>query len=304
MNISRYLNNQNWNIGFADLTPKELISSRKLPKIRWMKHNYKDRFFADPFILEVNEEIIEVLAEEYEFKKNSKGVIVKLRVDRKNFSLIDRQVLLASETHLSYPIIMEKNNSIFIYPENSESGFFSEYIYDREKDKLKFNKIVSTQPLTDATPLAVGDDLYLFATSQPKSLENLYLFKYKHEIGQYVPFGNNPIVEGKGKSRMGGNFFTCEGKLYRPAQDCSCGYGKALTIFEVKSIWPEYIEESVIKLTPISWKYNIGLHTINFDKTYRIGVIDSYGYLYPLTGRILMNLHRIKEVIKSLIDRQ
>lgn len=114
INIRKYLNNQNWNIGFTEITPDKLIQSGKLPKIHWLKHQYKDRFFADPFILKADESIVEVLVEEYEFKANSKGIIVKLVVDRNSARLINRIELLKLDTHLSYPFIERGEGYIYI----------------------------------------------------------------------------------------------------------------------------------------------------------------------------------------------
>ena len=44
--VRPYLNNQNWNIGFAETTPQELVENQKIGKVTWLKHPYKDRFFA------------------------------------------------------------------------------------------------------------------------------------------------------------------------------------------------------------------------------------------------------------------
>ena len=65
--LNNIKNGSCWNIGFCEYTPEMLIKNRALPTIQWMKHPYKDRFFADPFILKVTDMEIVVLAEEYVF---------------------------------------------------------------------------------------------------------------------------------------------------------------------------------------------------------------------------------------------
>ena len=295
INIRKYLNNQNWNIGFTEISPDKLIQSGKLPKIHWLKHEYKDRFFADPFILNADENIVEVLAEEYEFKANSKGIIVKLIVDRNSAKLINRIELLKLDTHLSYPFIERSNGNVYIYPENSEDGKLIRYIYDGENCKLILDSVVANYPLTDATIIENKGKRYLYSTIAPESLENAYLFLSNSPKGKFELYNKEPIVKGLYSSRMGGSFFETNGKIYRPAQDCTNGYGKALTIYEVESFIPIYTEKPLFRLEPSSWRYNLGLHTLNFHRDSGLAVIDSYGYLYPICGRLLMALYKLKQ---------
>lgn len=299
INIRKYLNNQNWNIGFTEITPDKLIQSGKLPKIHWLKHQYKDRFFADPFILKADESIVEVLVEEYEFKANSKGIIVKLVVDRNSARLINRIELLKLDTHLSYPFIERGEGYIYIYPENSENGKLTRYIYDDKNSKLIFDAVVANYPLTDATIIENKDKKYLFSTIAPESLENAYLFLSNNQKGIFEPCHTEPIVKGLYSSRMGGSFFETNGKIYRPAQDCTNGYGKALTIYEIESFSPKYIERPLFRLGPSSWRYNLGLHTLNFHRESGLAVIDAYGYLYPVFGRLLMAIYNLKSFING-----
>lgn len=299
INIRKYLNNQNWNIGFTETTPDKLIQSGKLPNIHWLKHQYKDRFFADPFILNADENIVEVLAEEYEFKANSKGIIVKLIVDRNSAKLINRIELLKLETHLSYPFIERCEEKVYIYPENSENGKLTRYIYDGSNNKLIFDAVVSNYPLTDATIIENKGNKYLFSTIAPESLENAYLFLSNNPKGIFEPCHKAPVVTGRYSSRMGGSFFETKGKTYRPAQDCTDGYGKALTIYEVESFSPIYTEKPLFRLEASSWRYNLGLHTLNFHRESGLAVIDSYGYLYPVLGRFLMAIYNLKSFING-----
>ena len=293
MNLRKYLNNQFWNIGFAELTPQQLISGKKLPKVSWLKHPFRDRFFADPFILEADDNKIVVLVEEYIF--GQKGTIVKLTVDRHTFKLINRRLLLQLDTHLSYPLILEQGENPIICPENSESGQLS--TYRLHHNQLVNPKIIADYPLTDASPFEYNGEKYLLSTQYPESQENAYLFCFDSQTGKYHPVYDYPVVKGKGHSRMGGDFFKIGSRLFRPAQDCSRGYGCGLTIYEITGIKPNYTEKPILRLDPVSWRYNLGLHTLNFHTPTGLAVIDSYGYLYPVAGRLLMAAHNIKTVI-------
>lgn len=292
MNIRKYLNNQNWNIGFSRVTPEILIKNKRLPKIHWMKHSYKDRFFADPFILDSDSDFIYLLAEELIFWE--KGTIVWLKVSKTTFKLIDRQVILKSDTHLSYPHIVNYENKTFIIPENSESGKLTIYEFDNATKSLTPITPIADEPLTDATLLTYNGKHYLLATELPSSQKDAYLYEYDASSKKFRKVQPSPIIVGDTASRMGGAFFEANGKTYRPAQDCSNGYGKALTILQVDAVEPSYAEHPIFRIEPQSWRYHLGLHTLNFDQKSGFAVVDSYGYQYPIIGRILMNIRKLK----------
>ena len=111
--VLKYLNNQNWNIGFSDTTSHELIKQKKLGKVEWLKHSYKDRFFADPFVYSKNDDEIVVFVEELEFDKPI-GRLVELVVDTKTKKLLRKYTLLELESHLSYPAIICNDGEVMV----------------------------------------------------------------------------------------------------------------------------------------------------------------------------------------------
>ena len=84
---------QNWNICFCTLSEEELIANKGIDGVQWLKHPYKDRWFADPFIFSVTEKEIIVFVEELMIEK-PKGYLVELIVNRQTKKLINRHVLL------------------------------------------------------------------------------------------------------------------------------------------------------------------------------------------------------------------
>ena len=56
-----------YNIGFFDYNPENL--SQGECSVAWLRHPYKDRFFADPFILSVDDDEIKVLVEDFEYRR-------------------------------------------------------------------------------------------------------------------------------------------------------------------------------------------------------------------------------------------
>ena len=74
------LTEKEWNIGFILKSPEEILQSDKLD-VHWMKHKYKDRWFADPFILSVTESEIVLLVEE-KYHPINRGRIFLLQIGR------------------------------------------------------------------------------------------------------------------------------------------------------------------------------------------------------------------------------
>lgn len=290
-------NGSNWNIGFSDITKDDFISSKELGRVTWMKHTYRDRFFADPFILKVTPENIVVLAEEYIFD-NPPGRIVELVVDRKTKCLKKRYELLKLPTHLSYPAIIRINNEIYVYPENGQSGQLNLYRYDAENHKLVDPLCILNKPVADATIFHTGGYGYILtATMYPETQECAYIFKSKAIFDSFEKEGAEIFQKSRSCSRPAGDLFEVNGIVYRPAQDCSLRYGGALSImcFDPKS----QRETLCFNITPDSFKYPLGIHTINFKDG--VVVVDGYGYLNPIIGRIYASkpLKTIRNLIKK-----
>jgi hypothetical protein len=82
-------------------------------------------------------------------------------------------------------------------------------------------------------------------------------------FGPYSPHANNPVKTDIRSSRPSGNPFVLDGKLFRPAQDCSVRSGRRICINHVLKLTPtDFVEEEYTILNPshIS-KYRDGMHT-------------------------------------------
>lgn len=95
-----YFMKKKWNIGFAELAScNELLKCERW-NIKWMKHQYTDRWFVDSFILKVTCNVIELLVEE-KCDKINQAIISKLLIDHKSYILKSCKVILATNSHLS-----------------------------------------------------------------------------------------------------------------------------------------------------------------------------------------------------------
>lgn len=293
---ARLLYPQNWNIGFVEQTMTDLLDKQQLGRIRWMKHSYKDRWFADPFIYKVTDKEIIVFVEECLISDTPKGILCELHVDRKTMRLRERFVLLELDTHLSYPAIIEKDGIAYVYPENGASGSLKMYRYDEDAHKLVEPVCILNDAVADSTILFFNDTYYIVATKSKNSRENAYLYQSIDLFGEFKLVSDQPVQKNRSCSRPAGNWIEMSGKLFRPSQDCSKSYGGAMNIMRVDSLVP-FQEEIVFGINPMSYKYHFGTHTINFSKDAPLTVIDGYGYLHPIIGRFWVKMASIKDRI-------
>ena len=296
MFYSKYIYGHNWNIGFSETSPESLINSGKLGKIKWLSHRYKDRFFADPFVISSDSSIINVLVEELPFSMK-KGRITRLVVDSKSKRLIEIETVLELESHLSYPAFHRINDKIYLFPENSASGRLTIYEYNETLNSVNKVDTMVPEPLTDATLFHSEGRYWLFATKLPESNEKLFLYHSLDFAGNFICVNNgDPIITGLSSSRPAGNIFTTDGNLYRPAQNSIMHYGGRMMIQQiVKLSKEEYAEKNILTINPHSFRYNLGTHTVNF---YEGGcVVDGYGYLYPLIGHMANFLIKKRDMI-------
>lgn len=292
--IDKLSYSQYWNIGFCEQTPVELISDRKLKHIQWLKHPYTDRWFADPFIFKITENEIVVFVEECVINR-PKGIISELIIDRESMHLKKRYVLLELDTHLSYPIIYNYGEKTYVCPENGQSGNLTLYEYDSTNHRLINPQIILNEAVADATIIAHDSFYYLFATKYPKTQCDLYLYQSDSFFGPYHQIGDKTVQHHPSCSRLAGNIIKLKDSFYRPSQNCVLRYGESLSIMQGCFNKASYSELLSFCLKPKCFRYNLGIHTLNFNDNYL--VVDGYGYRYPLIGRLISFLRLLKRKI-------
>jgi len=303
MNLRKYWDklyiSDRWTIGFIEESAESLVERKEChPYIHWIENNYKDRFFADPFILNIDKDgVITVLVEELIYTK-AIGSIVELKISPQ-YKIISRKNILSLRTHLSYPFIVKRDNGIFVYPENCENNSFSEYQYIN--GKLFFVREILNLPLCDSTFLfSFNSYNWLFTTFKGKTQDSELLVYFSHEDGKkYISHPANPVVNNAKTARPGGNFiFLGTGKIVRVAQDCYSSYGGGLSFMEIKKISPtEYKEVLLFNIYPDeNGECPNGLHTFNGYQD--IVVVDG------IRKRKFCPLKKVVFVIRNILRRK
>ena len=163
----RELRHNLWNIGFIEEGLSDTLTNKK-PKIHWVKKCINDRWFADPFILDVTDSEIIILAEEFCYNVH-RGRIARLVIDRKTYEEKSFEIILELPTHLSFPFIIRKNGKIYLMPENSASGCSTVYEYNDANRKVTPLHHIAEEPFADATIFELDGQSYLCTTMLPDS---------------------------------------------------------------------------------------------------------------------------------------
>jgi len=278
-----------WNLGFIEEGVKDSLKNKNL-KIHWVKKRINDRWFADPFILDVTESEIIILAEEYCYGVR-RGRIARVVIDRKTYEEKSFEIILEQPTHLSFPFIIRQNGKVYLMPENSASGCSTVYEYDDTSRKLIPLHHLAEEPFADATIFDMDGRSYLCTTIYPDTNSTsvkIYSFDRENlKVVDRIAAVEFPIVCG----RNAGEVFTVDSQLYRPAQDCTLRYGHGVILQKMTMKEGKWVFEDVNSFYPSTFKYNQGVHTFNNYKG--LIVIDARGFRNPVVGRVLTFLFKL-----------
>lgn len=282
-------------IGF--IHKKDVAPVLNLGVVTWLDTNGYEKigWYADPFILSINEEEIELLAEEWNYEIGH-GILVLLTIAKKTKTIINRQIVLQRDTHLSYPIIMEDQDEIYVYPENSENGCVSIYRYDKTNKMLVDPKVIISKPLLD-TQIALIDGIYYafgveYVTGKQEDTKKLDIFCSNSLLGEYHYLQS--ILNIKCEERGAGQIFFENNRIVRPAQCCEGGYGKSVIFYELIKENGFFKEKELYRLQHNPKEKNCSiLHTYNSVKD--LIVIDGFSYKYPRISRAYKLIRRIND---------
>lgn len=249
-----------YNIGFVKKPISDIISDGfKKNDIVWLKHNYKDRFFADPFMLKIDDKYYYLLVEEFIFWEE-KGKIVLLTVDKTDFQLKERKLILEEDYHLSFPFC--KLGCNYFIPESINGDGTYKYILDSEFNVVEKEKVYE-EGLIDA--IFFKDKILASKKVNPKN--DLYIL----DANEYKK--SQSIYSDIRYTRSAGDMFYYNGDLIRPVQDSEGRYGRQMHLLKIKNLNAGYEFEDLCVLNSFdNPPYDETCHTFNhYDE---ITIID------------------------------
>ncbi|GGF72769.1 hypothetical protein GCM10007301_35760 [Azorhizobium oxalatiphilum] len=235
------------------------------------------RVYADPYVFWRGERAFLF------FENDSYGsdpAVISVAEIRQN-GIAPAQVCLSTGQHLSFPQVFEWEGEIFMLPESIESGELA--LYRAVDFPLQWEKahVLRRGNMVDAALWHEDGIWYLFATLVDllSRATSLHLFTAESLEGPWVPHPENPLSNDVRSARGAGALFRRDGRLFRPSQDGSVTYGRALEFHEVDVMTPTaYSEHRVLTITPddvpaLDGAPATGIHT--YHEARGIEVVDA-----------------------------
>ena len=276
-----------YTIGFMEFSEDLVKEDGNIPEVHWIKDDYKNGWFADPFILRMTDEEIVVLVEEFVYKLK-RGVISQVRINRTDYSIKEVKRIINTGYHLSFPAYYRRNGKVYIYPEQGARGETWLYEYDESTCEAKEIRVINPNAAVDTTILELPNgNKFLTCTTAPDyngSRLDVYPF-YEWDC----PSQLKPImqVESPHKTARNAGLFLKVGEaLYRPAQYCEKEYGEATEIQKVEFEGNQITFQPIRRIYSPSTKYPDAFHTFNVFEN-KMVVVDGRRKRFPLIAKML-----------------
>lgn len=194
------------------------------------------RFYADPFVMSWQGKQA-LFVEELDFGRGY-GTIASAQF-QPDGSLGPFETVLDTGAHLSYPYLFEDNGTLYMMPESHSIGRVELYACTSFPSGWRKVGTLIDEPLHDATLFRHGGRYWIAAGNtylKSSTWDSLHLFVSNSLEGPWTAHRNNPVIIDRASARPAGPPWLANGELFRPAQDCSNGYGGAVVINRVRQL--------------------------------------------------------------------
>jgi hypothetical protein len=253
-----------WTIGLIHGGVETLLNGG-VPPVAWLPIDGRAGFAADPFLIEERGSLFcffEVLP-----YATDRGKICYAILDGAERGPLRVHDAIVEPHHLSYPYLLRHEGEIVCVPEASASGNVTAYGARAFPDGwFAKHTLIEGFAGIDNTIFTHDGRWWLLATdaaSGPNS--ELHVWYADDLFGRWQPHRANPVKRGLAGTRPAGRPFDVDGRLYRPAQDCTVRYGRRLIVNEILELSTErFLEREVCTVSPDpAGPYAGGLHTAN-----------------------------------------
>jgi hypothetical protein len=257
--LSAIFLHENWMIGWIDAPIAASLDWTTPPPIHWIAARSAKRYLADPFSWPGKPDTL--YCEHYDFATRS-GSIMQLQ--NHDGQWYESPVAIPLPGHLSYPFLFAHGSDTYCLPESAAAGKLALL----RRDKSEWRHYATPLPATAAADSTLfehdGNFWIAYTNTALGAFDNLNLCYASSLAGPWTQHPLNPVRRGLASSRCGGTVFSANGQLYRPAQDCTDGYGRSLRIMRIVECSPEtYREEETTHITPAPGMNPHGLHTLS-----------------------------------------
>ncbi len=285
-----------YNIGIVHAPIYCFLNPEWKPDIHWLpKLPKKATFIADPFGITFNEK--EYLFCEYFDYRENRGRIICNEMNGTVSSYTFKNAIVLS-CHTSYPFLFTHDGCLFCIPETSMAKEIALYKLIELPDKwVKDTVLLNDVPAVDSSIVQFGKYWWLFYAVENDDSLDLHICYADSMYGPWRPHARQPVKSDSVSSRGAGTPFIHEGRLYRPAQDCSKTYGGRVVINEIVFLSPEEFTERVASAVEPdeNGPYPHGLHTLSAlgDKT----LLDGKREMFVLAAACKTIENRVKDML-------
>jgi hypothetical protein len=241
-----WLVDETWAVGLVDRPIASFLERPSLADARWLAPP-RGGYQADPFGLPDGETI---LVERFDHATN----LGRLEAIGRDGALRDPQPFdppIAG--HASFPFLATgEDGALFCLPETAAAGRLDLWRQGPDGRFRPFVPVAADLLAADPTLFRWDGRWWIaFADARLGAADTLCLLHAEALEGPWRPHAGNPVKRDIGSSRPAGTPFVHEGRLYRPAQDCTGCYGAAIVINRVRTLDPErFAEEPVARIAP------------------------------------------------------
>ncbi|HEY6941783.1 glucosamine inositolphosphorylceramide transferase family protein [Dokdonella sp.] len=225
------------------------------------------RFWADPSLVR-HDGRDWLFVEEYPYATR-RGRIAVAELDDA-LAPVEVRTVFDEPWHLSYPLVYDWRGEFWLTVESSAARTFALHRAIDFPVRWAFAaELLRGRNAVDGTLHHDGTHWYLFACINESPLDvdrrvwtDLFLFVADTPLGPWRAHPANPLLSDVRRARPAGKLFVHDGRLIRPAQDCSVDYGYAVVFNEVLALDPSRYEERPLGRIDPDWLPGLrGCHT-------------------------------------------
>ncbi|MFT4278484.1 MAG: hypothetical protein QM576_19235 [Rhodopseudomonas sp.] len=257
-----------WRIGWRYTDDAGIWNSCDLSGPDWQAlPSPSNRFYADPFAMTWKGRTF-VFFEDLDHRVGV-GTISAVEFGE-NGPIGEAVPVLQEPWHLSYPFLIEHDGELWMIPESSARNDVSIYRCVEFPGRWERQAtLLSGVELADATILQHDGLHYLFGATRDDDgdggySDTLSIYVANGLFGPWRPHAMTPALVDRASARPAGHFVRRNGRLWRPVQDCTRGYGSALGLAEVTALSPETFAQTVRHIVEPGPRWpGRKLHTLN-----------------------------------------
>lgn len=201
--------------------------------------------------------------------------------------------------HLSYPFLIEHGGELYMLPEASASRAVTLYRCVEFPGRWEpVARLLDGVEASDATIFRHGGRFWMTSVVRDGVggySDTLALHHAPDLFGPWEPHALSPVFIDSRFARPAGAVVSRNGALFRPAQDCTYGYGKGLSIMRIDRLDPEHFQQTLVaRIAPGEGWPGQRLHTLN-----------RWGNIECIDGAILTPKHLpLRRLMHDYIDRR